>query len=135
MLCFRCGFVRSSGSSMPFIILSCGGGFGKGNESSRTVNNTEYSSPCMLIQIQTSIWVPWRHRYPIPAYINTLLSGASDPFKTFFSGRASVYNCFRCLSFPMRTCIGNVACYLISSHTQQQLKTQGEEEAWQASLG
>lgn len=34
----------------------------------------------------------------------------------------------------MQTCIGNVASYLISSHTRQQLKTEGEEEAWQASL-
>lgn len=45
--------------------------------------------------------------------------------KMLCSGTAPVYGCFRCLDFPMETCVGTAASYLNSSHRRWQLKSEG----------
>lgn len=41
------------------------------------------------------------------------------------SGTAPVYDCFRCLDFPMETRVGTGASYHTSSHRRWQLKSEG----------
>lgn len=45
--------------------------------------------------------------------------------KMLCSGTAPVYNCFRCLDFPMETRVGTGVSYLTSSHRRWQLKSEG----------